>query len=100
MKFTAIQSETLKKLDMAVYNDGAAIVGTQHGDVEVRKALTPGYCAELKDDPAAIMGTAAYGATPSIALINLGDVLRREQGAAKENVLVFVRPASGTQEAA
>jgi hypothetical protein len=100
MKFTASQSETLKKLDMTVYTEGSAIVGTQHGDVEVRKALTPGYCAELKEDPAAIMGTTAYGVTPALALFNLGDVLRREQEAAKENVLVFVRPAAGTQEAA
>jgi len=49
MRYTAAETETLRNLDTTVYGGSYAIVGTQHGEVTVRKALTPGYVAEIGD---------------------------------------------------
>ncbi len=68
-----------RKAGHPVYNNGEAIVGTQHGDATVRTAGTGGYVAEIGDGE--IPESFAYGATPAMALLNLGDVMRREQAA-------------------
>lgn len=79
MKTTAYRCHVLRKLDMTVYGGSPATVETQHGDVTVRKALTPGYVAELgRIDDDVFAEAAAYGPTPAMALINLGEALTRE----------------------
>lgn len=96
MSFTILKCNALKKVDLAVYGGEVADVDTRFGPVLVRKALTPGYCAEKAHEADELSDTVAYGATPAMALLNLCEVLKRDHEAAKsENVLEFVQAAAG-----
>jgi hypothetical protein len=74
-------TQTLRRLDMHVYHGGAGQIDTQYGPITVRKALTPGYVAEIGtgDVPDAY----AFGATPAIAFLALGESLKDEEQRAK-----------------
>ena len=76
MKHTVRDCHLLMKLDIAVYSGKPATVGTQHGDVVVKKALCPGYSAQIGEGE--VWDAIAYGPTPSMALLNLGEALRRK----------------------
>ncbi len=94
MNHTIRERLVLKKLDLAVYNGGEAVVETQFGDATVRTAGTGGYVAEL--GAGEIPEAYAYGATPAMALQNLGDVIRREQAAA-QSARIIEFPKAQTQ---
>ncbi len=94
MNHTIRERILLKKLDLTVYNGNNAIVGTQFGDATVRTAGTGGYVAEIGDGE--IPESFAYGATPAMALLNLGDVIRREQ-AATQTARIIEFPKAQTQ---
>jgi hypothetical protein len=76
MKHTVRDCHILMKLDIAVYSGKPASVGTQHGDVVVKKALMAGYSAQIGEGE--VWDAIAYGPTPSVALLNLGEALRRK----------------------
>jgi hypothetical protein len=76
MKHTVRDCHLLMKLDIAVYSGQPATVGTQHGDVTVKKALMRGYSAQIGEGE--LWDAIAYGPTPSMALLNLGEALRRK----------------------
>ncbi len=92
MNHTIRERLVLKKLDLAVYNGDKAVVETQFGDATVRTAGTGGYVAEIGDGE--IPESFAYGATPAMALLNLGDVLRREQAATQSRKVLPFRSAT------
>jgi hypothetical protein len=74
MRPTNFNAYILRRIDMALYTGDPVVVGTQFGDVSIRKALTPGYVAEVRNSWFADMCT--YGLTPSIAFVNLGFALK------------------------
>ena len=85
----------LKNLYMTVYGGTPAIIGTQYGDITVRKAMIPGYCAEIGSGETP--DRYAYGETPSIAFQKLAKVVKaaKEQAVRKAStkVLQFAKAA-------
>jgi hypothetical protein len=77
MKITVAYTQTLRRLDTTLYSGSPATVGTQFGDITVRKALTPGYVAEIGDGE--LPDARAYGLTPAVAFLALGEALKDEQ---------------------
>ena len=89
MKHTVHNTQVLRKLDMTVYGGSPAAIDTQFGEIVVRKALTPGYIAEIGGNEF-LPDAYAYGLTPSIAFLNLGEILKREEAETKAaNVVAF-----------
>ena len=80
---------------MTVYSGTPAVIGTQYGDMTVRKAMIPGYCAEIGIGE--VPDRYAYGETPSIAFQNLSKVIKaaKERAARKTStkVLQFAKAA-------
>jgi hypothetical protein len=79
---TPHNADTLRKIDVSLYAGVPVVVGTQFGDVTIRKALTPGYIAELVQYGTGEICT--YGLTPSIAFMNLADTLRAARSKHRE----------------
>jgi hypothetical protein len=78
MRLTVIRCETLRALDQTLYAGRSAIVGTQYGDVTVRKSLTPGYCAH-RGDGSYFSNDYAYGFTPTTAFLGLAEKLKAKE---------------------
>ena len=90
--------ETLKQLDLTVYQDGAALIELEpFGDVEVRKSLAAGYVAELKE-------AARCSAPPRSdrrrqwLLLALKDVLESGSGTGRESYRVPGTASGVTRE--
>lgn len=82
----------LKKLDQTVYSGTPAIIGTQYGDITVRKAMIPGYCAEIGSGE--FPDRYAYGETPSIAFQKLAGIVKAAQSVkVRAKVLQFAKAA-------
>ena len=80
----------LKKLDLTVYSGTPAVIGTQYGDIRVRKAAIPGYCAEIGEG--LVPENCAYGETPSIAFQKLARALKPAEAKRKSvRILKFNR---------
>ena len=92
MKHTVRDCHLLMKLDIAVYSGKPASVGTQHGDVTVKKALIPGYSAQIGEGE--VWDAIAYGPTPSMALLNLGEQLARKVKANRVKKVLQFRQAA------
>jgi hypothetical protein len=91
MKMTVTKCEVLRKLDQTLYAGQPAIVGTQYGDITVRKAMTPGYCATLGEGDT-FSDFYAYGFTPSTAFLALAEKMKAKRqvlAGPVENVLEF-----------
>ena len=82
----------LKKLDQTVYGGAPAIIGTQYGDITVRKALMPGYVAQIGSGE--VPDKCAYGETPSIAFRKLSGTVKAAQSVkVRTKVLQFAKAA-------
>ena len=82
----------LKKLYMTVYGGTPAIIGTQYGDITVRKALMPGYVAQIGSGE--VSDKTAYGETPSIAFQKLAGIVKAAQSVkVRAKVLQFAKAA-------
>jgi hypothetical protein len=88
-KFTVTECEMFRRLDMTVYEGKTAQVGTQFGDVVVRKAVVPGYRAELDCGIDEVPDETAIGPSPTVAFLAVCERLKAREAAKGANVLEF-----------